>query len=475
MPVRGPRLCSLGPRLAAVVVQVDPDRVRTASAAGGSDTLPGVTDRTLTEQAVAPLSQRARVPPRLGALIVASAADLELRAIEIPRATTFGREAEADVVLPEPGISRVHLAIEPRDDGLWVKDLGSRNGTFVAGRRLGPDAELARAGTVLRLGKTLIVVGNVAPYAEPRPPPLPGLLGGAALDDTRRRVESMAASRAPVLVLGETGTGKEVIAHALHQQSGRRGSLVALNCAALPSELVDAELFGHTKGAFSGAAGSRAGQFRAADGGTLFLDEIAEMPPTAQAKLLRALETQEIRAVGDDHTVKVDVRIVAATNQSLEAMIGAGSFRADLLHRLAGFRLLLPPLRERREDVPALAAHFLAGSGVGLSTLALERMLEHDWPGNVRELRNAVLSAAHVAERRGQTELDAETMEEFLRPIVAPRQETEAEAELRRVTEALSSARGDVARAAEVLGTSRSVLYETLRRLGIEPRSYRKR
>jgi transcriptional regulator with GAF, ATPase, and Fis domain len=331
---------------------------------------------------------------------------------------------------------------------------------------------------VVRAGRTLlVVVSDVSPYLGRRPAELPGLLGGAALDDARFCIETIAPTKTPVLVLGETGTGKEVVASLVHGVSGRPGPLVALNCAAVPAELVDAELFGHARGAFSGASTARTGLFRAADTGTLFLDEIGEMPPNVQAKLLRALETEEVRAVGEDRPTRIDVRVVAATNREVDELVESGAFRGDLLHRLAGLRIVLPPLRERREDVPALVEYFARGSGMPVSVTALEKLMLHAWPGNVRELRNLIGSAAEVAKHKGRSEIDVEDISGLLVPVSRrsgsiPDEEATL---IARINDALTVTSGDVAAAAERLGMSRSVLYETLRRLRIEPRAFRPR
>lgn len=396
-----------------------------------------------------------------------------MRAVAVDRPLTLGRDDTASLVLDDSGVSRLHARVEPRESALWISDLGSHNGTFVNGERLGSEGVPAQAGAVLRLGRTLFVIGNVSPFGQERPAPLSGLIGGAALDDARARIATIAPTKSPVLVLGETGTGKEVVARLLHARSGRAGPFVALNCAAVPGELVDAELFGHARGAFSGAVTARLGQFRAAHGGSLFLDEIGEMPALAQAKLLRVLESEEVRPVGDDQPVQVDVRVVAATNRDLDDLLSAGAFRADLLHRLAGLRIRLPPLRDRTEDIAALAESFLEGTGSVLSAAALEALLLYGWPGNVRELKHVVTSAARMAALSGEPEIGPSSIASLLDAPDAPGGVEELEA--RRITDALRVSAGDVAVAAKALGRSRSVLYETLRRLSIDPRNYRKR
>lgn len=205
----------------------------------------------------------------------------------------------------------------------------------------------------------------------------------------------VAESEATVLISGESGTGKELLARLIHRQSGRQGGpMVAVNCAAIPDTLIESELFGHVKGAFTGAVANRKGRFQAARGGTIFLDEIGELKLDMQAKLLRAIQEREVEAVGSDKTEKVDVRIVAATNRDLKESVAAGIFREDLYYRLSVIPLHLPALRERREDIETLAGHFLqklgAPAGVRFSAAAMARLKSHDWPGNIRELQNAV-------------------------------------------------------------------------------------
>jgi DNA-binding NtrC family response regulator len=249
----------------------------------------------------------------------------------------------------------------------------------------------------------------------PAPPPPPGPAAGPEAEilgrsppvvALRERVRKIGPSDATVLVLGESGTGKELVARALHASSRRRGRpFVALNCAAIAEGLVESELFGHEKGAFTGATASHGGLFKAADGGTLFLDEIGELPLPAQARLLRALQEGEVRPVGSARAVRVEVRLVAATHRDLAAMVKTGAFRGDLYFRLRVLELRLPPLRERGDDVLALARARLARAAarlgrppLGLAPAADAALLAHDWPGNVRELENAMERAAVLAE-----------------------------------------------------------------------------
>src|SRR5262245_27181959 len=234
------------------------------------------------------------------------------------------------------------------------------------------------------------------------------LLGNSeAMQKVRVMIEKVADTDATVLVRGESGTGKELVARELHERSSTRskGAFVAVNCAALPSELIESELFGHEKGAFTGAAARRRGKFEQADGGTLFLDEIGDMSANVQAKLLRALEERRIERLGGDESIPVDVRIVSATHRELEAEIAAGNFRADLFYRLRVVTIEIAPLRERREDIPPLAESFArqAAQRYGLSErpiarASLRELMEYDWPGNVRELRNTIDRAAIMSE-----------------------------------------------------------------------------
>ncbi|HEX2091229.1 MAG TPA: sigma-54 dependent transcriptional regulator [Longimicrobiaceae bacterium] len=318
---------------------------------------------------------------------------------------------------------------------------------------------------------------------------LPGLLGRSpALREVARVVRRAAPTDATVLITGESGTGKEVVARAIHGESRRRGGpFVALNCSALPGELVESELFGHLKGAFTGADRDREGRFEAAGGGTLFLDEVGDLAPPAQAKLLRALEERQVTRVGANRPVAVDVRVVAATHQPLEQRVAEGSFREDLLYRLRVIHLHLPPLRERREDIPALAAHFLAEMAARhhlppreLSERARLSLLAYDWPGNVRELRNALERATVLVEGEriepGDLPPQVAGASGTLRPVDAAlaglpfveARERAVEAWERAFLEAaLERSGGNVSAAARALGLHRQSLQKKLRQLGM--------
>lgn len=309
----------------------------------------------------------------------------------------LGTGVGADVRLTDPTVSQRHCRLI--HTGSWIEavDLGSKNGISVAGARV-PRAQLC-VGSQLDLGRTQVRLEAPPGTAEERPSPLAGVIGDS---DPMRRVAAavrrMARLRLPVLVRGETGTGKDLVARAVHDESRRaRGPFVVLNAAAISRELAESELFGHRRGAFTGAVRERKGAFREADGGTLFLDEIASLPLALQAKLLRAVEEGAVRPLGGESSVPVDVRLVAATCEPLEAMVALRQFRGDLYERLAVCVLQVPPLRARTEDLASLAKHLLCASELGgreLSRGALSVLRGHAWPGNVRELRNVLVQAA---------------------------------------------------------------------------------
>jgi two-component system response regulator AtoC len=282
-----------------------------------------------------------------------------------------------------------------------------------------------------------------------------------------RLIARAAGSRHGVLLQGESGTGKELAAHALHRLSGRT-SFVAVNCGALPEHLMESELFGHEKGAFSGADRAKPGLFEAADGGTLFLDEIGELPLPLQPKLLRALESGEIRRVGATRPVVVDVRLVAATNRDLEAECAQGRFRQDLFWRLNVLTIRLPPLRERPEDIPGLVEHFLAGQAMTVDPDAMRLLAAYPWPGNVRELRNTVQRAALLTTRPTlvATDLPERIVGHRARPgggrDDAGQLLSLRELERSYILEVLREVQGNRTRAAEILGVDRKTLYRKL-------------
>src|ERR1043165_7615400 len=315
------------------------------------------------------------------------------------------------------------------------------------------------------------------------------LIGNSeAMQRVRSMIDKVAETDATVLVRGESGTGKELVARELHERNGarRNGSFVAVNCAALPSELIESELFGHEKGAFTGAAARREGKFEQAHGGTLFLDEIGDMSANVQAKLLRALEERRIERLGANESIPVDVRIVSATHRPLEQEITTGNFRADLFYRLRVVTVDIAPLRERREDIPVLATAFArdAADRHGLperpiSRDTLKKLIEYSWPGNVRELRNAVERAAIMSEGAELNAIDIATTPQkpvagdesmnggLIVPYTSDFRDDRREFERRYIARCLEEAGGNVTRAASVLGMHRQSLQHKLRELGL--------
>jgi len=306
-----------------------------------------------------------------------------------------GSASDADLVLTDSAVSRRHLEIRLGNE-LRVTDLRSTNGTKVDGVRV-IEAVLS-PGQLVHLGETTLRVSTVdEPVLIPLSPKdrFGPLLGKSApMRQLFSILERVAPTDATLLVTGETGTGKEVVAEAVHDASPRaEGPFIALDCGAVSASLMESELFGHARGAFTGAVGERRGVFEAADGGTLFLDELGELPLDLQPKLLRVLEKREVRRVGESTARRVDVRVIAATNRDLAAEVNRGAFREDLYFRLAVVQVELPPLRARREDIPTLVRHFVEQLVPGSpppSRQLLDRLAAKAWPGNVRELRNAV-------------------------------------------------------------------------------------
>jgi transcriptional regulator with GAF, ATPase, and Fis domain len=291
------------------------------------------------------------------------------------------------------------------------------------------------------------------------------------IDVIEKIIEAIASTETTVLITGESGTGKELAAEAIHGLSKRSGGLlIKVNCAALPESIIESELFGHVKGAFTSAVQTRIGRFEAADGGTIFLDEIGEISPAVQLRLLRVLDERVVEKVGDYRPIKVDVRIIAATNQDLAEQVDKGNFRKDLYYRLSVFNVHLPPLRERAADIPLLADHFLGkfsevlGKGIHyIGSDALKNLLNHNWPGNIRELMNVIESVCAVC---GGNTVSSEHLMQVFEPkanhVLGTRPRMEME-----IREALRMTRGNKAKAAKLLGIARRTLYRRIKRHGI--------
>lgn len=321
----------------------------------------------------------------------------EERQLELGEEVVIGSGRDAELRVADPTVSRRHCKVTATSTGLRVVDLDSTNGVYVAGVRV-TSALVSNSGPGFVIGRTPIYLRAVSGQ---RPDVrLPGVVGESEqIKRLVKEVHCYAPHDVAVLIQGETGAGKDVVARALHELSGRRGPFVAVNIGALQDSLADAELFGHRKGAFTGAVSDRKGAFEQAHGGTLFLDEIADVSPAVQVKLLRAIEEKRIRAVGAERELSVDVRVVAASWAQLDVLASEGRFRWDLYHRLSTAVVRVPALRERRSDIALLAKHFLrveaiSGLTCELTEDALEALRNHEWKGNVRELRAVLKRAA---------------------------------------------------------------------------------
>jgi transcriptional regulator with GAF, ATPase, and Fis domain len=328
-------------------------------------------------------------------------------------AIRIGKAPDNDLVLPDDTVSRHHCVLSPRADGIQVRDLESTNGTKVQGARV--TEAIVQAGTVLKVGEVEVLLRPAARNAEVMPSDKTSFGGAIGRSLAMRTLfgvlERIAPTDATVLLEGETGSGKDVLARAICAESPRATKpFVIVDCGAVSYSLIESELFGHERGAFTGAVAARQGAFELADSGTVFLDEIGELPLDVQPKLLRVLETRELRRVGGNRTLKTDVRVIAATKRNLKREVEAGKFREDLFFRLAVVPVTVPPLRLRRDDVPLLVEHILKASGAGttltIGAEALQSLAAHDWPGNVRELRNVIERSVYMARAVGQTQLD---------------------------------------------------------------------
>ena len=402
----------------------------------------------------------------------------------------IGRAKHCDLVVEHASVSRVHAAIEIAEGRVLVRDLGSQNGTRVAGRKLGKDETTPlKPGVVVEMGRAVLLLQPRATMKEVHEPaddsplpPLPGLVvpSEGPMRLVYRLVAHVAASKISVIVLGETGTGKENVAEAMHRWSDRAsGPFVRLNCAAVPENLVESELFGHEKGAFTGALTAKPGLIESAHGGTLFLDEVGEMPAAAQVKLLRVLEDRTVQRIGALAPRPIDIRVVSATHRDLEARVREGAFRADLYYRLNGVTLTIPPLRARVQEIPDLAEAFAIRAAQDakrpppkIAPHAMAVLRRHTWPGNVRELRNVieravVLARGGVIEAEGLLDPNLVGGPSVEHPPAPTLGDQMADIEKARILEALADCRGNQSEAARVLGIPRRTLVRRLRDYGI--------
>jgi transcriptional regulator with GAF, ATPase, and Fis domain len=394
---------------------------------------------------------------------------------------------ERTITIDDPWMSTSHAKLVREASGWFLEDAGSRNGTVHQG--VAVERVALRDGDIIEVGRTFLLFraalptpieagdlddeAQVASFGSVFRTLSPGL--ATALG----RLARVAASPLSIVLIGETGTGKEVFSRALHQLSERRGPFVAVNCAALPDSLVHSELFGHKKGAFSSAIEDRPGHVRSADRGTLLLDELADLTAAGQGALLRVLQEREVVPVGDQRPIAVDVRVIGATNRELATLSQGGSFREDLLARLSGFVFRIPPLRDRREDLGLLlraliSAHAPDPRTVTLGQEAARLLLAHRWLANVRELETTIAAAIAQA---GEGPIQAHHLPEQLRPqppqASAPRT-SEADDERRaRLVRLLTETRGNISQVARTMGTARAQIHRWLRRYELDPDTFR--
>jgi DNA-binding NtrC family response regulator len=421
-------------------------------------------------------------------LLVAFSPDLKARGAMIPLSgdelTVCRGATDVDrLVFSDAHVSRRHARVRRLGDDWEVTDLASHNGTFVNGLPVGT-ATLSD-GDVLRCGGMIFVLRQVSGNTRIVTDGGSALLGKSfAMGAVREELNRAAAHDAPVLIDGESGVGKELAAqHIASHSKHRNKKFVAVNCASLSRELCESELFGHRAGAFTGAQHARPGLFVSADGGTLFLDEIGEMSLEMQAKLLRALSTKSIRAVGSDQPRDVDARVVAATNRFLPDEVEAGRFRGDLYARIAAWSITIPPLRERREDIMMLAYHFAAAerAGVDFTPDAAETLVLEGWRYNVRALQNAVSVATA---RAGEGAVDVKHLPAGIQPLprergapspsAAPSLDAADEPDRWTLEALLTEQCGNVRKAAEALGRDRRQIYRLLEKHGIDADAFRR-
>jgi transcriptional regulator with GAF, ATPase, and Fis domain len=427
-----------------------------------------------------------------GAVLVVLDGEAAQREAKIPGRVggvlKIGKAPDNQLVLPDATVSRYHLEIVRGEHGIVVRDLGSRNGTFVGGARI--KEATVEPGSLLKIGDVslLVRVDLAGAIVPPSPHTRFGFAHGRSM--LMRRLfgllERVAPSEASVLLIGETGTGKDILARSLHDASPRaRGPLEVVDCSGIASGVIESELFGHERGAFTGAVSEHEGAFERARGGTVFLDEIGELPLDVQPKLLRVLESRQIRRVGGKRTIDVDVRIVSATTRDLGEEARAGRFRQDLYFRLAVVVAYVPALRERTEDIDVIAEQMLTGfaPGLALAPAALAQLRSYAWPGNARELRNVLERAAILAQASGARSLQGfdlapppptgGPLHEFVEgeSYGDARARVELAFERQFVTWILGLHKGNIAAAARAAKMDRKYLGDLARKHGLSPAS----
>jgi DNA-binding NtrC family response regulator len=429
-------------------------------------------------------------PQRRFGLLIFCDREAQFKPLDEGSAVVIGREAPSEIVVADASVSRQHARFVRNQGEVWVEDLDSRNGTRLRGKAI--ERERLNSGDEVLIGKVRVVLAATrdsgahgsAPSIPAGTAPSGVIVRNARMEAIYRDVVQAARGKLPVLILGETGTGKELVARAVHRESERKDQpFVAVNCASIPPTLLESTLFGHERGAFTGASTRSVGVFERAHGGVLLLDEVGDLGASAQVALLRAIETRRITRVGSSVEIPVDVMLVAATHCDLESMVEEGTFRKDLYFRLNGLQLDLPPLRDRTDEIEPLAQLFLADAqrewgarARKFSPEATQMLLRCVWPGNVRQLRYAVERAALLAS--GDTiavgDLPDHVAADVTRPALpaAPIVELALKQQLRRyermlIDEALRRAAGNRQAAAKLLRIPLRTLFRKLRGLGV--------
>jgi len=445
--------------------------------------------RTLIQTGLAMAATKGRTAARSYTLQVLGQAGSPGQAVALgARPITVGAHSSCELVLVDPQVSRRHAELAIVPEGIRIRDLGSTNGTWWQGTKIGE--VVVPPGATVKFGGTSVRLASAdAPSLPPSDRDHFGAMAGSsvAMRELFAVLEMASPTDATVLIEGESGTGKELAARAIHEASARKDNpFVVVDCSAIAENLIDSHLFGHVRGAFTGAERDRKGAFVEASGGTLFLDELGELPLAAQAKLLRVLEAQTVQPLGADKPVAVDTRVVAATHRDLSRMVAAKEFRFDLFYRLAVVHVALPPLRDRLEDLPHLIAELYRRRGSAqpgpIDGENLERMRRHAWPGNVRELRNVLerawaLSGPNAAFRELRLWLDPQAAQGQLSEVVdtaLPFKEAKErwndQFEKRYVASVFGANGQNVTRAAEHAGLSRRHFRELLYKHGIVER-----
>jgi transcriptional regulator with PAS, ATPase and Fis domain len=428
-----------------------------------------------------PAGARADRSDHVRRLIVIGRGEASVHALPAAGSILLGRSSFADIVLDDPSISRRHAMVSIDAGRVTIEDLGSANGTRIGDLNLKPGSGVGvLPGEPIELGAITVILARGTPSKLEDEADCGVVLADRKMKEIQDLIQKIAPSNLSVLLLGETGVGKEVLARRVHERSGRSGPFVALNCSALSESLLESELFGHEEGAFTGAVRQKQGLLQSAEGGTVLLDEVGELSLAIQVKLLRVIESKQVTRLGALSPQQIDVRFVSATNRDLEVEVEAGRFRRDLFFRLAGMTISVPPLRERAVEIEPLVRSFLRSAAresgraePQISSAAMQLLSGHSWPGNVRELKSTVERALLLAEEEIRVE-HLQEVQSAARPrktVHAPGGPLKSEVralEKEAIMDALDRSGGNQSAAAKLLGISRRTLGDRMDAFGIQ-------